>query len=118
MIDYQMFCQIKALEKEGLSPLQIAGALNLDPRTVYHWLAEERFHPRKAQTRPSKLDPFKGDIFRMLENHPYSAAQVYQRLREFDFDGGYTIVKDYVRKIRPRRKPAFLKLAFAPGECA
>jgi transposase len=118
MIDYQMFCQIKALQKEGLTPLQIAGALNLDPRTVYHWLAEERFHPRKDSPRPSKLNPFKDDIFRMLESHPYSAAQIYQRLQELGFDGRYTIVKEYVRKVRPRQKPAFLKLAFAPGECA
>ena len=68
--------------------------------------------------RPSKLDPFKGNIFRMLAAHPYSAAQVYQRLREMGFEGSYTIVKDYVHKSRPRRTPAFLKLAFAPGECA
>ncbi len=118
MIYYQMFCQIKTLEKEGLTPLQIARELDLDPRTVYHWLAQERFHPRNTSPRPSKLDPFKGDIFRLLEAHPYSAAQVYQRLREIGFDGGYTIVKEYVRKTRPRRKPAYLKLAFAPGECA
>jgi len=118
MIDYQIFCQIKALEKEGLTPLQIAGKLNLDPRTVYQWRERKRFRPRKAPLRPSKLDPFKGDIFRMLAAHPYSAAQIYQRLREMGFEGSYTIVKDYVHKSRPRRTPAFLKLAFAPGECA
>jgi transposase len=118
MIDYQMFCRIKALEKNGLTPLQIAGELCLDPRTVYHWLAQEKFRPRKVSLRFSKLDPFKGDISRMLAAHPYSAAQVYQRLQETGFNGSYTIVKEYVKKIRPRRREAFLKLAFAPGECA
>jgi len=54
----------------------------------------------------------------MLENYPYSAAQVMQRIREQGFGGGYSIVKDYVRTVRPRRQSAFLKLAFAPGECA
>jgi transposase len=54
----------------------------------------------------------------MLEKYPYSAAQVFQRLREQGFDGGYSIVKAYVRTMRPKRQPAFLKLAFAPGECA
>jgi transposase len=43
---------------------------------------------------------------------------VWQRLREQGFEGGYSIVKAYVRRIRPRQRPAFLKLAFAPGECA
>jgi transposase len=39
-------------------------------------------------------------------------------LREHGFDGGYSLVKAYVRAVRPRRQPAFLTLAFAPGECA
>ena len=50
--------------------------------------------------------------------YPYSAAQVLQRLREQGFTGGYSTVKAYVRPVRPRPKPAFLTLAFAPGECA
>jgi transposase len=57
-------------------------------------------------------------MVRMLDKYPYSAAQVWQRLREQGFEGGYSMVKAYVRRIRPRQKPAFLKLAFAPGECA
>jgi len=48
--------QIKALEKEGLTPLQIAGELGLDPRTVYHWLAQERFTKRPGDT-PPKIIP-------------------------------------------------------------
>jgi transposase len=118
MIDYHIFCQLKALEKEGLTPLQIAGETGLDPRTVYYWLAQEKFHTRKASPRASKLDQFKSDIFRMLQAHPYSATQVYQRLQELGFKGRYTIVKDYVRKIRPPKASAFLRLTFAPGECA
>ena len=34
------------------------------------------------------------------------------------FDGGRTIVTDYVRKIRPPKTKPYLKLVFAPGECA
>jgi len=54
----------------------------------------------------------------MLEKSPYSAAQVWQRLQEQGFEGGYSLVKAYVRTVRPRRQPAFLKLAVAPGEGA
>lgn len=53
-----------------------------------------------------------------MESHHYSAQQIFQRLREEGFDGGYSIVKAYVRQVRPRRSPAFLTLSFAPGECA
>jgi transposase len=119
MIDYQCFCQIKHLhEQQGLSASQIAATLSLDPRTVAFWLTQERFRLRQSPPRASKLDPFKAQIVRMLEKYPYSAAQVFQRLREQGYDGGYSIVKAYVRTVRPRRQPAFLTLAFAPGECA
>ena len=119
MIDYDLFSRIKnSHEQKGLSANQIAEELDLDPRTVSKWLKENRFRQRVPVLRTSKIDPFKGSIVRMLETHPYSAAQVLQRIREEGFDGGYTIVKDYVRKVRPRKSPAFLKLSFAPGECA
>jgi transposase len=119
MIDYHAFCQIKALhEQHGLTTAQIAAILSLDPRTVASWLRQERFRPRQSTPRASKLDPFKLQIVQMLEKSPYSAAQVLQHLREQGFAGGYSTVKAYVRTVRPKRQPAFLKLAFAPGECA
>jgi len=119
MIDYELFCRIKALkDNEGLTPPQIARELNLDVRTVGKWLAEKRFKPRQSGLRTSKLDPHKAEVNRLLNAYPYTAAQVFQRIKEQGFDGGYTIVKDYVRQIRPGKKPAYLTLAFAPGECA
>jgi transposase len=119
MINYHDFCQIKHLhDQQGLNASQIANELSLNPRTVSSWLAQEHFRPRKPSTRTSKLDPFKNDIVRMLERYPYSAAQVFQRITEQGFGGGYSIVKAYVRTVRPRRQSAFLTLAFAPGECA
>lgn len=119
MIDYHQFCQIKDLHQQhGLNAAQIANILSLDPRTVAYWLRQERFRPRKATPRASKLDRFKAQILQMLDKYPYSAAQVFQRLREQGFDGGYSLVKAYVRTVRPKRQPAFLSLAFAPGECA
>ena len=119
MIDYPTFLQIKLLHQgQHLKCSQIAEQLSIDERTVAKWLTENQYHQRKPVQRSSKLDPFKDDVIRMLETHPYSAAQVLQRIREDGFDGGYTIVKEYVRKVRPRREKAYLKLSFAPGECA
>jgi transposase len=119
MIDYHRFCQIKHLHAhDGLNASQIAQAVSLDRRTVAYWLTQEHFRPRKPRPHTSKLDPFKPDMVRLLERHPYSAAQVFQRLREHGFDGSYELVKAYVRTVRPRRQAAFLTLAFAPGECA
>src|SRR5260221_6212680 len=68
--------------------------------------------------RKSKLDPYKILIQRWLERHSYTATQIFQRLRaEEGYTGGITILTDYVRTIRRVRAPAFLTLAFAPGEC-
>ncbi len=119
MIDFDLFARIKNYhEQNGLSARQIAEELGLDPRTVSRWLKEKGFRQRAQVLHPSKLDPFKKSIVRMLESHPYSAAQILQKVREEGYGGGYTTVKEYVRKVRPRKSPAFLKLSFAPGECA
>ena len=118
MIDYEQFCRIKHYQDEGLKAGQIAVELGLDSRTVQKWMEKNKFQLRLPGMRPSKLDPYKQDIVRMLERHPYSARQIFQHISEQGFDGGYTIVKEYIRKVRPKRQKAYLKLAFAPGECA
>ena len=119
MIDYELFSKIRHLnQQDRLTAPQIARKLALDVRTVQKWLDQTQFKPRKSSPRASKLDPFKRDIGRLLEAHPYTAIQLFQRLREHGFEGGYSIVKEYVRKVRPPKTRAFLTLSFAPGECA
>jgi len=119
MLKYEAYCQIRDhLTRQHLSVAQTARALGLDVRTVAKWANVESFRPRTAGKRGSKLDAHKGQIVRWLDAHPYSAQQIYQRLGELGFEGGITLVKDYVQRIRPRTPAAFLKLDFAPGEVA
>lgn len=119
MIDYETYCKIKDChERQQLTIAQTARALGLHAQTVAKWAHRTQYRARHAAPRSSRLDPFKARMVRLLETHPYSAQQIFQRLREEGFDGGFTIVKDYVRKVRPVRREAFLKLSFAPGECA
>src|SRR5210317_788023 len=119
MIDYETYVRIRNyFDRDGLKYSQIADALALDQRTVARWANEKRYLPRKSTPRKSKLDPFKNDILRMIEKHPYTAAQIFQRIKQDGFDGGITIVEDYVRRFRPAKTKAYLKLVFAPGECA
>ena len=119
MIDYELYCKIKDYhDNRRLSVPQIARELILDERTVSRWLTADKYRQREIVPRPSKLDPFKKQIVRWLETHPYTATQVYLRLREIGYSGGITIIKDYVHHVRPPSTRAFLTLAFAPGECA
>jgi transposase len=119
MIDYETYVRIKNYyEQQGLNYSQIAQCLALDHRTVAKWANEKHYQPRKSPQRASKLDPYKNDIVRMLEKHPFSAMQILIRISQDGYDGGYSILKEYVRKVRPKKIKAFLKLCFAPGECA
>ncbi|MCP4119476.1 MAG: IS21 family transposase, partial [Desulfobacteraceae bacterium] len=119
MIDYETFCKLRdSHSQQGLSVAQIADSLGLDKRTVSKWIQEPRYQPRKPVPQASKLDPYKARIQAWLQENHLSAQQCYQRLQADGFTGGYTIVKEYVRQLRPRRPPAFLTLSFAPGECA
>lgn len=118
MISYEQYCRIKQLKEERLRPSQIAAKLGLAGHTVRKWMNRGAFQQRLPGMRSSKLDPFKDEIVGLLERHPYSATQIFLKIRDEGFKGGYTIVKEYVRKVRPRRQPAFLTLSFAPGECA
>jgi len=88
-------------------------------KTIRKWLARDRFEARRNTGRSSKLDPHKTAIRAWLEKHPYSARRIFQRLcADHGYAGGYTTVKDYVRKVRPRPAKAYLSLSFAPGESA
>ena len=119
MIDYETFCQIRLLAQEkDLKPSQIATELGLDIKTVEKWMTRETFQPRQGARRSSKLDVFKKRINAQLDRHPYTAQQIFQQLQQQGYAGGYTILKDYVRLVRPVRKPAYLMLEFAAGECA
>jgi len=120
MIDYETYCRIRLFHQErGLSFNQIAAELGIRPQTVAKYANLATFPRRRGIKRPSKLDPFKPVITRWLERHPYTTTQIYQRLcADEGYTGGFSIVKAYVRVVRPVRHPAFLTLAFAPGEAA
>ena len=119
MIDYETFCKIIALhQQQGLKIAQIARSLGLDERTVTHWIEQGTYRIRKPVKRPSKLDAYKPQIVRMLESYPYTGTQILQRLRQEGYEGGKSILNEYITKIRPPKTKAFLTLSFAPGECA
>ena len=79
---------------------------------------------RSAPVRRPKLDEFTGLIEQWLgddRRHGYrkqrhTAKRIFERLRdEHGFTGGYTIVKDYVREHRRRRREMFVPLTHPPG---
>jgi len=119
MIDYETFQKIhQCCDRDGLSIAQTAALLGLDERTVAKWSVASQFSQRQSLRRASKLDPYRAEITRLLHQHPYSAQQIFQRLRESGYTGGYSILKDLVRLLRPPATTAYLTLHFPAGQCA
>jgi hypothetical protein len=102
-------------DRQGLTITQIASTLGLHREAVAKWLARPRFERSRPPKRRSLLDPFKGRITRLLDTHPYSGQQIFQRLREEGYGSGISVLRDYVRLIRPPKLPVYLKLHFAAG---
>lgn len=119
MLSYAQFSQLRyLLDGEHCSPAQVAQAMGLNLKTVQVWASRPTYVARQQPPRPSQLDPHKADILRLLHQHPYSARQILHQLRERGYEGGYSILTDFIRQVRPPRPSAYLTLHFEPGECA
>ena len=69
--------------------------------------------------RPSKLDPFKDEIHRLLKDDPkLPGVRVREEIEPLGFDGGKTIVDDYLREVRPifLRLRTHQRTVYRPGE--
>ena len=72
--------------------------------------------PKKHPGRKSKLDPFKPYILEKIKEGPYTAARLFREIKEMGFDGGKTIVKDFIKEVRPKQEvPAVLRYETKPG---
>ncbi len=56
---------------------------------------------RKPAKRPSHLDPYKPVISRLVVDDKLSAVLVLEEVRKLGYLGGYSILKAYVRQVRP-----------------
>ena len=120
MISYEQFHQIKALQSRGLSAGQIARQMKISEKTVRLWMPRDSYAPqRPAVSRSGKLSGYHDRIAQLLrEFEGYSAVQIFQKLQAEGYDGGYTLVKQHLRKVRPRSERVYRDLVFAPGEAA
>ena len=103
---------------EKQSVRKIARQLHLGRRTIAKYLITPA-PPPVHRDRASKLDPFKPAIAELLEqDSTVSVALIEQRLRAQGFDGGMTIVKDYVRTLRKSTaaRRAYVRMEPAPGD--
>ena len=96
---------------------KIERKLNMGWKTIRKYLdapAQDPVH----RDRPSKLDPFKGNITEWLAKDPrVTAAVIEQKLRSLGYQGGHSIIREYVREARPKGpKRAFVRMEPLAGE--
>ena len=97
---------------------KIVRQLNMGWKTIRKYLDAPAQDPARRD-RPSKLDPFKGAITEWFEKDPLvSAAVIEQKLRPMGYQGGHSIVREYVRNARPEVAPkrAFVRMEPLAGE--
>ena len=103
--------------REGMSKSRIAEWLGMSRNTVARLLSLDEPPRYRRKPRGSKLDPYKGSIGVMLERDPRAPARVIlERLRREGYDGGITILKDYLAGVRPpKTKKVYQRTSYLPA---
>jgi transposase len=128
----ELEARVVTLTSEGMSRRAIARALKVSRNTVRKLLTEHeqardtethsalpRAKPRAPQA--TKLDKYREKIAELLERYADITAQrIFEDLKAAGYEGGYTAVKEHVRKVRPKAKPqpSLPTPTYAPGEMA
>jgi transposase len=63
-----------------------------------------RAAPRTQAVRPSKLDAYRPVIRRLVVDEHLTAALVLEEIRTLGYVGGHSILREYVRGLRPSSK--------------
>ena len=129
MIGMSTILSIRQRLDAGDSVAQVARDEGVSEPTVRKYRDMDDFSPslKAGRKRASKLDPYKPVIDSWLlqdrkrrAKQRHTARRVYDRLvAECGFDGGYTIVQQYVKARKSelkRAKDEFLHLEWAPAE--
>jgi len=66
--------------------------------------------------RPSKLDPYKAKIEYLVKEKGLSGIRALEDIKPLGYQGGYSILKDYIRTIRPSKsRGASAPIEHSPG---
>ena len=114
-IEEAKWMDIRSDRQKGLSYTEIGRKYTIDPRTAKRY-AQAETRPVYS-LRPSKLDPYKEQIAVWLEEAPYSAERILEKIREQGLDGGHSIVREYVRgKKEQLNEKATVRFETMPGK--
>lgn len=94
----ESWMDIRSDRQKGMSYVELGKKYHMDPRTAKRYAqSPQKPEYTLTQPKPKKLDAYKQQIDQWLEEAPYSAVRIPEKLQEQGFDGKYSIVKEYVR---------------------
>jgi len=106
---------------DGVSVRELARRTGLHRKTVRRALGSADPPKYARPSAPSKLDPFKDEVHRLLKDEPrLPAVRIRELLQPLGYAGGETILKEHVREVRPFFLPTrtYQRTVYLPGELA
>ena len=110
---------------EGISERGAAKQFGIDRKTVSKMMRHSvpPGYQRKDPPVSPKLGPFVGIVNQILlddrdvlKKQRHTAVRIFERLRdEHGYQGGYTVVREFVAKERLRQQEVFIPLVHPPG---
>lgn len=121
MLEVREWAEIRRMhEVEGLAIREIARRTGHDRNTVRRALRRSGPPVYRRPRRPSKLERHKPRIHELLKDDPSVPASVIrERIAEEEgYEGGKTILDNYVRELRPVFLPprTYQRTVYRPGE--
>jgi len=112
--------EIHKMKASCMSIREIARQTGHDRNTIRKYLRTgELPRPKPGPPRGSKLDPFKEHVTARMAQGLLNANRLLEELRAMGYTGGKTVLKDFMKPLRPPPKPAaVLRFETAPGEQA
>jgi len=117
MLNQEDYIVIKTLKDRGVYLKDIAEELGVHPKTVRRALERESAPQKKRKRKPSKLEPYKSTIDRLLSEGVWNAVVIMREIQAEGYTGGYTMLRMYIapkRALRPGK--ATVRFETQPGE--
>ena len=112
MIGWERRVLLRHYLEQGMTKTELAERFGISRQTIYRWIrsgeldrdlsaAGVRYSPRAAVA--TKLDRYRDILVSRLAEYPdLTAVRLFEEIKAAGYLGGYTQVKEYVRKVRPQ----------------
>ena len=95
---------IKDSAQKGKSAYAISKELGISKNTAKKYMEQPvQAHGLKGSHKGSKLDPYKPQLQEWMSQGIFNCEVLLERLQGLGYDGGKSILKDYVHPYRPAR---------------